>query len=307
MNFLTMKTFFCALFILLGLGSQSLFAQPGDRFPYVEQPPMVVGGENEMEWMTLHFWDNYDFSRAKEFYSSQVRHEGFAVFVQTLYYNPFEVAIEALDDMLNKAAATEEGYWDVLEVAENVLYDPMSPIRNDTLWEQVLFHAISSKSPLDEASKVRYLALHKLVSRNQAGRPSSDFVYTLANGKRARMHDIKSPYTLLYFYNPGCSSCAYAREQLLASGYIDELHRRGLIKVLALYPDGDVAEWRKNLSENPSWWITSYDDGMVINNKELYDLKAIPTFYLLDQEKNVILKDPSVEMLIEQLAYLCEM
>ncbi len=306
MNFLTMRTIFSTLLILFCLSFQPVKAQPTSKFPYNEPTQMVGGGET-LKWVALHFWDNYDFARAKELYTMQASREGFVVFVQTLYYNPFDVAMEALDGMLGKAAETEDGYWNIMDIAERVLYDPLSPMRNDMLWEQVLLHAISSASPLDDDSKMRYFALYGLVSRNQEGFYSLDFAYTLADGTKARMHDLESPLTLLYFYNPGCSECAHARQQLLSTGYLEELHSLGIIKVLAVYPDGDVDEWRKHLSEHPSWWITSYDDGKVISNDELYDLKAIPTFYLLDREKIVIMKDPSVEALIEQLSYLCDM
>ena len=41
----------------------------------------------------------------------------------------------------------------------------------------------------------------------------------------------------------------------------------------------------------PAAWINSYDKSLDIKNKEVYDLKAIPTLYLLDKEKKVVLKD----------------
>jgi hypothetical protein len=34
---------------------------------------------------------------------------------------------------------------------------------------------------------------------------------------------------------------------------------------------------------------------MTITQKKLYDIRAIPTLYLFDKEKNVILKDTSIE------------
>ena len=73
------------------------------------------------------------------------------------------------------------------------------------------------------------------------------------------------------------------------------------MKVLAVYPDADLKEWRRWLPENPSWWISAYDRGEKIRNGELYDLKAIPTIYLLDHDKRVILKDPTPEVLEEVL------
>lgn len=300
-----MKTLFCATFLLLSLSVGSVEAQVQSKFPYSKPPVELTDGYAKMEWSALHFWDAYDFATAEVTYPLEARREGFLVFTQTLYYTSEEVVESAIEGMLNKAARSEEGYWAILEMAEEVLYDPLSPMRNDLVWELYLHHAVGDRSPLDEVSRSRYKSLLKVVSRNQMGSVATDFEYTTANGRKGRLHDISAPLTLLYFYNPGCSECRYAREQLEASGYLNMLHQRGLIKVLAVYPDGDVAEWRKYLSENPSWWITSYDKGSVITRNDLYDLKAIPTFYLLDEEKRVIMKDPSVENLVAMLGRYC--
>ena len=41
----------------------------------------------------------------------------------------------------------------------------------------------------------------------------------------------------------------------------------------------------------PAGWINSYDSTVSLKNDEIYDLKAIPTLYLLDKDKKVVLKD----------------
>ena len=135
----------------------------------------------------------------------------------------------------------------------------------------------------------------KLVSRNQQGQKATDFVYTRADGSQGRLYDIKAPFVVIYFYNPRCSECARTKAQIDASGYLDALHEMGAVEVLALHPDEDLTEWRRRLPENPKWWISAYDKGQKINRNELYDLKAIPTLYLLDDQKRVMMKDPTVE------------
>ena len=56
------------------------------------------------------------------------------------------------------------------------------------------------------------------------------------------------------------------------------------------------------MHENPSWWISAYDKGPKILNGDIYDLKAIPTLYLLDGAKTVMLKDAPVEEVVSALA-----
>ena len=69
---------------------------------------------------------------------------------------------------------------------------------------------------------------------------------------------------------------------------------RGKVKVLAVYPDEDMKAWRDYLPHFPSAWINAYDADLKIKSAELYDLKAIPTLYLLDSNKTVMLRDAPV-------------
>lgn len=289
------------LFLLSILGAN---AQSGEDFPYTEIPQYIYAdGNAAAEWSALHFWDAYDFSATAK-YTSQANKQGFLNFIKTLYATSpkhYSLAIEA---MMQRAATSEEGYWYFLEMAEVMLYDPSSPLRNDLLWEMFLRHATGNNSPLDDVSKTRYVSLFQLVSRNQQGQKATDFTYTLADGSQGRLYDLKSPFVVLFFYNPGCSECARTKAQIEASGLLDALHDKGLVEVLAIHPDEDLTEWRQRLSEMPEWWITAYDKGQKIDQERLYDLKAIPTLYLLDGEKRVLMKDPVVEGFLGVLSRL---
>ena len=66
---------------------------------------------------------------------------------------------------------------------------------------------------------------------------------------------------------------------------------KGQLKVLTIYPDEDVALWRSHLNEMSKEWINAYDKGQVLSMEGRYHLASIPSFYLLDQDKKVLLKD----------------
>lgn len=283
------------LWAILRLGAQS-----HTPFPYQTVPMVFPDEQSESEWYAIHFWDSYNFSGHYQ-YSEEAFRRAFVEYIQAVKTVPLDVALEAIDQMMSLAATTEDSYWEQLEEAEMILYDPSSPHRNDLLWEAVMRHAVGPKSPLDDVSKMRYHSMLKIVSRNQIGTTAADFAYTLPNGRQGTLHQIEADYTLLYFYNPGCSECKRTKQTIMASGHLYHLYREGLLKVLAIFPDKEVDEWRRYLSENPSWWISAYDKERRIHNEELYDLKAIPTLYLLDRQKRVILKDPTPEDLIYTL------
>lgn len=76
------------------------------------------------------------------------------------------------------------------------------------------------------------------------------------------------------------------------------------ITILTVYPDGEVDDWKAHLPELSKDWINGYDKDMVLMYKKLYDLKAIPTLYLLDKQKVVLLKDATFDMIEEYLRRL---
>ena len=109
-----------------------------------------------------------------------------------------------------------------------------------------------------------------------------DFVYTLANGRQGNLYSIKAPYTLLFINNPGCHACSETIETLKQSPSICQAIVQNQMKVLSIYPDIDLEEWRRHLSDFPAEWINAYDKEQAIELKSLYDLKAIPTLYTIE-------------------------
>lgn len=87
--------------------------------------------------------------------------------------------------------------------------------------------------------------------------------------------------------------CGQVSSDLKSSEIISGLVENGMLTVLSVYPDEDIGEWTRHYDEQPSSWIRCYDRGCRIREKGLYNLEAIPSLYLLDRNKRVILKDVS--------------
>jgi hypothetical protein len=79
------------------------------------------------------------------------------------------------------------------------------------------------------------------------------------------------------------------------------VRRPGRLSILSLYTDEDLSVYWSTLDKMPKTWINAYDKKVVVKNQSLYDLKAIPTLYLLDKDKKVLLKDVPFEVLEQYL------
>ena len=76
------------------------------------------------------------------------------------------------------------------------------------------------------------------------------------------------------------------------SPFMNHLLENRRIDVLAIFTDADLDRWRQNQDHISPLWINAYDYPRVVGT--LYDLRATPSFYLLDRNKRVLLKDTDV-------------
>ena len=262
--------------------------------------PAMLPQEQKMEYMREHYWDKFDF--ADTTFVNQIDSTkmltAFAVYATG--YIPDSLAYKYMPRLMQRASTSKRMYTYFLMLAEGVLHDPNSPLRNDEKYIPVLENAVQS-SWLDEYERMPYEYDLEIARQNRIGRTANDFTYTLASGRTATLHNIKADYTLIFISNPGCPMCREVKEQITTSPMLQELIERKELKVLVIYPDTDLEAWREHLQDYPSSWINSYDADQRIEKERLYDLKAIPALYLLDKQKRVMAKDCTDVAYIESL------
>lgn len=143
--------------------------------------------------------------------------------------------------------------------------------------------------------------------RNHPGEPAAEFVGTTAEGGEVSLSQLGGEYKLLFFYTPGCPECRRAEQYIASSKLFRGLIDSGRLSVLAIYPDTDYEQWRRHLAELPAGWTVVCDPRQQINLRQTYVVRATPSFYLLDGQNKVILKDVfSVERIEAWLARLWE-
>lgn len=261
-------------------------------------PPQEMSRDEQLCFMRDHYWDSFDFSDSTLVHrlDTTAIMENFAAYVAYILAPDDR---EGMRNLMRRADVSKPMVQYFQMLGERILNDPNSPVRNSELYIEVLSEVIQSPY-LDEFEKLAPQYDLELSLRNRVGQLAEDFTYTLVSGKRFRLHKLSADYTILFINNPGCPMCRDVKDALNSSPMISAGIERGDIKVLMLYPDEDLTEWKSRLSEIPASWINSYDDGCVLTRDRLYDLRAIPSLYLLDRDKRVLLKDIVDVELIEQ-------
>ena len=262
--------------------------------------PAALAPEERVEWLRWHYWDNFDFADTAFLARADTLQlfEAYARYVQLLFSAPTDGA--PMDSLMRRAAVSRPMLDYFAMLADRVLGDPNSPLRNDEFYIPVLRAQLSSPW-YDEYERLAPEYRLSLASQNRIGEQANDFRYTLASGATGTLYGLRAEYVLLFINNPGCSMCREIREAISASPMLTELIEHGRLRVLALYPDENLDEWRAYREQIPASWINAYDDGCVLREKGLYDLSAIPSLYLLDAQKRVLVKDATDVALVEEV------
>lgn len=284
------------------------------QFPVVSPPTMMTEQNEVMGYVATHFWKAFsedegrwiDDSAHVAGVETKKLEEQVGMFTTVLGMIPIETAnkaVEAFYEAVEKMEAKDSSstaFEEGVRLVAKYLYDPSSPVRNEDLYG-TLARKLAKSPFVSEGMKASYENEIRLCALNSTGSTATDFSFVDKLGRRLSLHGIKAPYTLLFFTNPGCPSCADIIRKLKENGKITDMTRGGILSVVNIYIDEDLEAWREHLGDYPAEWITGYDDSLLIRTDLLYNVRAIPSLYLLDADKKVIMKDAPEDRVLSYL------
>ncbi|WP_373168199.1 DUF5106 domain-containing protein [Bacteroides cellulosilyticus] len=270
------------------------------RYTRPEIPQMMTDPQQRAAYYVKHYWDGYSLADTA-FIRSNDTEQLFSDFIGSLQYVAPEESSAALKRMMCRMEEDSTAYARFCMLSEKYLYDPNSPMRSEEYFIPILEQMVGSRR-LDEYEKIRPADRLAQAHKNRPGMAATDFSYVTLKGKAGRMSGINADYTLLFFYEPDCSNCRKYEQILAELPAFIEMQEKGIVRVLAVYPDDNEEEWLLKSSHMPRGWIVGWNKQGDIRSKTLYEIRATPTMYLLDKQKKVILKDASLEQTIGYLA-----
>lgn len=259
-----------------------------------------------------HYWDGvyfFDDRLARTpFFENRID----KYFEQLVYPSPDSV-IREMDYMLGFATASEE-------MEKFLLLKFVNRYLNQKyMWEDAVFVHLYEKyfsqktyPWLSEKGKKIITDRAFSLMANITGTPASDIDLPDSLGKRTRLYEVVSPYTVVAIWDPTCGHCKEVMPSL-DSAYQVKWKSMGVqLYALAKETDGKKSDWTKFINEHKlKDWIHVYyskaDEAARINNNipsytQLYDVQSFPTLYLLDKDKRIVAKKVTLAQLDEILA-----
>lgn len=212
--------------------------------------------------------------------------------VTDFYAGP--AAVKARVDSLMAATADPSK---LLEQADSLYFTPGSPSECEALYALYLQAAIPRLEGTDR--QVAQWKLNDVCLRNAEGSPAANFEFALASGpKRVKLHKfMKGKPMLMLLYDPECHHCQEVISEL------DSANIAAKLPILAVCIESTPELWELSRSGLPQGWISAYDRSCISEN-DIYMLRSLPSIYLLDGQKNVILKNPPLQRLLQWISPL---
>ncbi len=305
-----------ALLLLEGCGNNGEKQGIPVQFPKVELPSYINDNRQAANWLVRKYWDKFfalpaggdgkglSGTNSVNGVDSLSFEEAFGMYAQLLKMADGKSVASSVNNLFAKADSLalqgrRKPLLTFMEHMEHYFYNPNSPVLDEEIYLCALNGIMAARS-LTELDKMQYEYQHRICSMNRVGTPAADFSFRqlLPDGNmsdKTLYKDVKGEYTLLFFNNPGCNACAEILEAIKGSPAA-ELVQKGKLKVLAMYIDEELSAWRENRNKFPDSWIYAHDPALVLRDNNIYGLRAIPSLYLLDKEKRVLLKDAPVDM-----------
>ena len=299
-------------------GGKSVSDAPARRdFPAVEIPSMYTDPLERAGYAAGRFWDRFT-DTAKVYLCDSATVNGvpmealesqMGLFASLLGELPPSAGEKAVVRLYDRADAFERKYPEsnVFEelgrLTRHYLYDPNSPVRNEDLYYYFV-ERLGRSDLIDNGYRMGYEWDARMCALNRVGTPAADFSFTDTHGRVRTLYGVKADHTVLIFGNPGCKACREIMEDMEGTPEVAALIEAGRLQVVDVYIDLEVDDWKAHIPEYPAAWINGYDHGYTIRTDLIYNVRGIPSIYLLDAAKTVLLKDTTPERLLTALVNL---
>lgn len=137
------------------------------------------------------------------------------------------------------------------------------------------------------------------------GKPAPNVRLKQKDGTPLAVEDVKSEYTVLYFWDPDCGHCKKVSPQMIA---FEEKYKNKGVTLLGICTEirEEVKKCWETIDERGYNWLNLVDPYLQSRYKTLYNIKSTPQIFILDKDKKIIMKRIGAEQLDEVMDKIIE-
>lgn len=257
----------------------------------IEIPNELKGDQNQrFAYYRNHFWDDFDLGNDMLLRIPEgLYRKKLDDYMDNLNMQIPDSLIGAIDNIVKKAKRNQETYrytvWNLclkyqtpkimgLDAVFVYLYDQFFATGEMDYWANE-----SLKNNLKErADQLR---------KSMVGKLASNMILLDDKLQRVSLYDIKSKYTIIYFFDPDCGHCKKETPKL------NDFYKTTKydVEVFAVSADTSMVKMRNYIKDYGLEWISANGPRTVTPHYQtMYDANTTPSIYILDEKKKIIAK-----------------
>ncbi len=278
----------------LGLNAQ----ETTTYFPLPLVPDSISTLEGRSNFFITHYWDFCDLKKA--FSSRAKMAEAFESYLSFMPYASADVVKASVNKFMKELDRQPSDQLFMAEKAYQYLYGDSGRFTSDLILTYFLQPFIANKR-VPEAERAPYAALLRKLNVTQVGQEAPNFTYVDRQGQtQVFSRDSLVEVTLIFIHTPDCTDCSLLRTRLHANINASRLIDMGVLRIVSIYPGEPTDEWLRSVANYPDNWIV----GASTEFEQLYDVKYTPSFYFLDDQNVIQVKNINQEGALEILSRL---
>ncbi|MEY3321602.1 MAG: hypothetical protein RLZZ417_1185 [Bacteroidota bacterium] len=273
--------------------------------------PDFSGSEEEQQRQAFyynrdHYFDNLDLSDAR-FLRTPFLFERINSYVSKLQVQVPDSLIKAIDFVLERTKKAPESfrYFAVHYLNE---YANSKFVGMDAVYVHLAekYYASGQAPWVDSTQLAKIVENAVSLKPILIGKTAPNIKMQLRDGSPVTLHDIKSPYIVLYFWRYDCGHCKESTPDIKA--FYEEYKNKG-VKIFAVCVkfNDEIGDCWKYVDENQlDGWIHTVDPYLRSKFYSLYNVKTTPQIFILDKNKKIISKGIGAPQLKEVMGKIME-
>jgi thiol-disulfide isomerase/thioredoxin len=284
------------------------------RTPEFKKPNGDTDTSQQFNFYKSHFFDNFDLADDRLIRTPILRAKVMRYLEQCIVHHPDSLAI-GCDYVIEKTRANKETfkYWvtellneyaaskivgmDAVYVALANKYYCSTPLQADWVEPDVL------ENICKDAKALEPLLIGKIAPDIKMYRQDNEIpADKLTDAQAVSLHGVKSPYTIVIFWDTECSHCQ--KSMPVVHDFYKKMAKQNGVEIFSvctrIYDDYDKC-WKMIKEKGWTDWMNVGDPYMRSRYKILYDIRSTPQMYLLDENKRIILKKIAAEQFEQEI------
>ena len=261
-----------------------------------KRPDGSIDSTFQLRYYREHFFDHFDLSDdALVRLPQPIYNKKVIEYLDKLYAPQVDTVWQAIEKIVAKAKKNRETYK-YMVFTLIVKYQTPEYMGMDELFVR-LYDTYFANGKNGEKGEMDFWANEKYkknlkdhadnLRKSLIGNTAPNLIMQDANFQPRSMYDIKTKYTIIYFYDPDCGSCK--KETPVLVNFYTKNKAKFNLEVFAVNADSTMAKMRNYIKEMGMKWITVNGPRTYLSSyHDSYDATSTPTLYVLDEKKKII-------------------